>query len=83
MKSAANPPRRTGQGESTRIKLMEGSMKYTVSFLRILLATLREIFDENAYQRYLQRTGNAVSAQSYCDFQRERESAMAQKPRCC
>lgn len=50
---------------------------------RVLLATLREIFDENAYQRFLVRTGSAASVQSYREFQSERESAMATKPRCC
>ena len=52
-------------------------------FLRILVATLREIFDENAYQRFLLRTGSAASVQIYREFMRERESAMATKPRCC
>jgi hypothetical protein len=51
--------------------------------LRILLATLREIFDENAYQRFLARTGSTASVQSYREFMRERETAMATKPRCC
>jgi hypothetical protein len=77
MKSAANPR------EYTRIKPMERSIRFTVSFLRTLLATLREIFDENAYHRFLLRTGSAASVQSYREFQRERESAMATKPRCC
>ena len=52
-------------------------------FFQILLATLREIFDENAYRRFLLRTGSAASVQSYREFQRERETAMATKPRCC
>ena len=53
------------------------------SFLQLLLATLREIFDENAYQRFLARTGNTVSVQSYREFQREREAGMATRPKCC
>lgn len=69
--------------ERTRIKLVVRSMTYVVSFFRVLVATLREIFDENAYQRFLVRTGSAASVQSYHKFQRERESAMATKPRCC
>jgi len=58
-------------------------MKYMQSFLQVLLATLREIFDENAYQRFLLRTGNLASADSYREFQREREAGMATRPRCC
>lgn len=51
--------------------------------MRVLLATLREIFDENAYKRFLLRTGGSVSAQSYRAFMSERETAMAKRPRCC
>jgi hypothetical protein len=58
-------------------------MKHMRSFFRLLLATLREIFDENAYQRFLDRTGHTVSVQSYREFQRERELATARRPRCC
>lgn len=53
------------------------------SFFQLLLATLREIFDENAYQRFLARTGSTVSIQSYREFQREREAATATRPKCC
>ena len=52
-------------------------------FLRIFVATLREIFDENAYQRFLVRTNGVASAESYREFMREREAAMARRPRCC
>lgn len=53
------------------------------SFLQIVLATLREIFDENAYQRFLLRTSNAPSVESYSQFVRERDAAMSKRPRCC
>ncbi|MBZ5522216.1 MAG: hypothetical protein LAP21_08235 [Acidobacteriia bacterium] len=52
-------------------------------FLSHLLAALREIFDENAYQRFLLRTNNTVSVESYREFMREREVGMAKRPRCC
>ena len=58
-------------------------MKQLRSFLKIVLATLREIFDENAYQRFLVRTGSAASVESYQAFMQERESAVARRPRCC
>lgn len=58
-------------------------MKYARLFFQVLLATLREIFDENAYQRYLLRTGNTSSVQSYREFQREREAGMTNRPKCC
>ena len=58
-------------------------MKRVRSFFQILLAVLREIFDENAYDRYLLRTQSVVSVESYREFQREREAGMARRPRCC
>jgi len=50
---------------------------------RLLCAILCEIFDESAYDRFLQRTNAWPSVASYRAFQRERENSMAQKPRCC
>ncbi|HWZ45859.1 MAG TPA: hypothetical protein VNW97_20470 [Candidatus Saccharimonadales bacterium] len=58
-------------------------MKPIHEFLGHLLAALREIFDENAYQRFLLRTGAAVSVESYRTFMQEREVGMAKRPRCC
>jgi hypothetical protein len=51
--------------------------------LHLILATLREIFDENAYERFLQRTDSVRSVESYGAFLREKEAATARKPRCC
>ncbi len=48
-----------------------------------LLAALREIFDENAYERFLVRTQALRSIASYRKFLREREAEIARKPRCC
>lgn len=49
---------------------------------RILINTLREVFDEAAYSRFLQRTQMASSPAAYAAFWRERE-AKAPNPRCC
>jgi hypothetical protein len=46
-------------------------------------ATLREIFDESAYDRFLSRTHASRSVASYHEFARERDAAMLKKPRCC
>ena len=43
-------------------------MKRLANAARILLATLREIFDESAYARFLQRTQMAPSRAAYCRF---------------
>lgn len=53
------------------------------SALRILVVALREIFDENAYARFLAREGLSESRESYGTFLREREALIARRPRCC
>ena len=50
---------------------------------RILISTLREIFDEGAYARFLDRNQMSSSPQAYDCFLRERESAAARRVRCC
>ncbi len=50
--------------------------------LRVLISALREIFDEAAYARFLERTQMASSPSAYAAFWRERENN-APKPRCC
>jgi hypothetical protein len=51
--------------------------------IRTFRATLREVFDESAYDRFLLRTHASRSIASYREFTRERDAAMAKKPRCC
>jgi hypothetical protein len=48
-----------------------------------VVAMIREIFDESAYDRFLARVGASRSIHSYREFLREREEAMVRKPRCC
>lgn len=57
-------------------------MRTVRSSVRILISTLREIFDEAAYARFLDRTQMASSPSAYAAFWRERENN-APKPRCC
>ena len=53
------------------------------SFCATLLMTLREIFDENAYARYLARVNAPASRESYAAFLAERRSADLRRVRCC
>jgi hypothetical protein len=53
------------------------------SVFSILMAALREIFDESAYARFLQRNGLASSRAAYAAFLRESDTARARRPRCC
>ena len=50
---------------------------------KLLLATLREIFDESAYARFLTRSGMEPSRASYRAFLRENGVARERRPRCC
>ena len=52
-------------------------------FFNVLLAMLREIFDESAYTRYLEKHDLSSSPQAYAGFLREYELVKARRPRCC
>ena len=49
----------------------------------ILLATLREIFDESAYARFLERADLPASRHTYAEFLQENEHTRSRRPRCC
>jgi hypothetical protein len=48
-----------------------------------LMATLREIFDESAYVRFLSRNQISSSSRAYAAFLREQEVTQARRPKCC
>jgi hypothetical protein len=50
---------------------------------RLFLSALREIFDESAYRRFLDRTELQSSVGAYAAFQKENELAKSRRPRCC
>ena len=65
-------------------KLSVASCRLPVrNVLALLLATLREIFDENAYARFLTRHSLAPSRAAYDEFLRENARARERRPRCC
>jgi hypothetical protein len=49
----------------------------------VSVAVLREIFDESAYQRFLDRTQLQSSPNAYAIFLKENEQSKARRPRCC
>ncbi len=53
------------------------------SAARMVAAVLREIFDESAYQRFLEQRQVNSSPEAYSVFRREIELAKARRPRCC
>jgi hypothetical protein len=67
--------RRANHGPVVRTWLVTG--------VELLLAALREIFDESAYARFLVRRRMVSSCEAYTEFLREHELAKARRPRCC
>lgn len=53
------------------------------AFLGILVGILREIGDENAYQRHLSSGGLIHSGSEWRRFSEERLAAKFTRPRCC
>jgi hypothetical protein len=51
--------------------------------LGLVLATLREIFDEAAYARFLERNAASRSRESYAAFLRENGFRRERRARCC
>ena len=54
-----------------------------VRTLSLSLATLREIFDESAYARFLARQQAASSREAYAAFVHEQAHAQTRRHRCC
>jgi hypothetical protein len=51
--------------------------------VKLLVSAFREIFDESAYARFLNRRQIAPSREAYAAFCCEYEAAKARRPRCC
>jgi hypothetical protein len=69
--------------ERSSTVLLPGFAKRLKSFTTIVVAALREIFDESAYARFLDRRHLESSRAAYATFRREHEVAKARRPRCC
>ncbi len=52
-------------------------------FFQTIWETLREIFDESAYERFLQSNRAPSGRKSYAAFCREQEIGKARRPKCC
>ena len=59
------------------------SSSWLINAWNVVVAVLREIFDESAYDRFLARTHARRSIASYREFRREQEAGTARRPRCC
>lgn len=65
------------------VRMDNGWGARVASGFTLVLATLREIFDENAYARFLQRNQQAASRKSYRAFLRENGYRRERRARCC
>jgi hypothetical protein len=64
-------------------KYREGIRSLVAKIFTTLFAALREIFDEAAYSRFLNRAGMTSSSEAYASFRREFEGAKERRPKCC
>jgi hypothetical protein len=71
---------RPGEEGASAPAVFFSKLRHAFHLLRL---TLREIFDERAYDRYLARTNAPRGRASYRAFTTERISLTARKPRCC
>ena len=51
--------------------------------LAVIGAVLREIFDESAYARFLERRQLTTSPTAYAEFLAESRQQRERRPRCC
>jgi len=58
-------------------------MKRLRELARLLIALLRELADESAYQRHLARSGRAHSASEWRRFSEARLRTRYSQPKCC
>jgi hypothetical protein len=58
-------------------------MREVRQIIATVVATLREIFDESAYSRFLARHQKSSCPISYAAFLREQEGIKARRPKCC
>jgi hypothetical protein len=63
--------------------LARAAFKALARAFAVLVEMLQEIFDESAYQRFLNRNELHSSSQSYSMFRQENEEAKSRRPRCC
>ncbi len=76
-------PRGDGHPRTSK-RAKPGRLLSTLSKIaRVSRAVLREIFDESAYQRFLDRSHQQTSPNAYAIFQQENEQAKSRRPRCC
>lgn len=65
------------------MRLTAGVLRRVRDALSVACLALREIFDESAYARFLERNKVESSREAYAGFLRECEGIRARRTRCC
>lgn len=68
---------------SATVMLIGTLIRHINTVRRLASATLREIFDEAAYERFLIHHRQRASAETYAAFRRDHETLNLRRPRCC
>ena len=69
--------------KNEEVRMKNGLKARAFSAFALALTTLREIFDENAYARFLNREQLEASRDSYAAFLRENGYRRERRARCC
>jgi hypothetical protein len=78
-----NSSRRDGRIRPSSRAMRGGMLSALSRMASISRAILQEIFDESAYQRFLERSQLESSPNAYAIFQQENEQTNSRRPRCC
>ena len=82
-KRGAGAPARERPEGKTRGAIRNPILTVIVRLFTVLVEMLREIFDESAYQRFLERGDLQSTPRAYAIFQQETEQSKSRRPRCC
>lgn len=74
-------PRRDRRPRLSRV--LQAAVDGLNEAVRVFCSTLREIFDESAYARFLDRQHTVNSRQAYAAFLHENQRQRERRPRCC
>src|ERR1700675_2848347 len=78
-----NSSRRDGRIRPSSRAKRGGLLSALSRLASVSRAILREIFDESAYERFLDRRRLESSPNAYAIFRQENEQAKSRRPRCC
>jgi len=83
-------PERTASARLSRrfagdgiVERQPGPLAWLSHAAALIASLLKEIFDESAYRRFLERNRIPSSSTAYAAFREENDRLRARRPRCC